>query len=197
MRPLALRFAAITAATSAIAVGCGPGAAAQRVRAHAASPVGHIACSQAVHYGSLAQLRRAATSIAMLRPTGVAAVRPVGGLPFTIATARVLKTLAGQPLLSGIQLRQMGSAKVSPGEGCAPLVSRGHIYLAYLGPFQLRPKGPRVHDQYVVVGGPQGLFEGVGEAVPADPSTRSFTRVDPSSASTIPPRVSIQELVGS
>jgi len=54
------------------------------------------------------------------------------GLPFTIATPRVLETLAGQHLPSAIRLRQMGSAKAVPGEGRAPLVLPGRVYLTYL-----------------------------------------------------------------
>lgn len=117
-----------------------------------------VVCDQAVAYRSLAALRRAASSVAVLAPTATTRRTSIGGMAFTITRVRVQETLAGKLLAHTILLRQTGA----PGMtliGCGQLVSAGHRYLAYLTPFRLHQGGPQVGDQYSVVGGNQGLFE--------------------------------------
>ena len=128
----------------------------------AASPplTGIVVCDRVgTGYRSLHALGRAASSIAVLAPTANTHQISTVGLPVTITRARVLETLAGKRLASVIWLRQTGSVTAVPSGGCEPLVSATQRYLIYLTPFTLRPGGPQIHRQYVVVGGSQGLFE--------------------------------------
>lgn len=65
-------------------------------------------------------------------------------------------------------------------------MSSGRRYLAYLAPFTLRPGGKQIDDQYVVVGGSQGLFvlrhprvpapSGPSASLPTKPSASPFGR---------------------
>ena len=150
-----------------------------------------ISCTvdYAVEYTSLVGLRRAATAVAVLRPTGATTVRSIDSIPFTIAKVKILRTVAGGPLPSTLGLREDGRA--GDGGGCAPLVAANHIYLAYLVPFRLRRSAPP-SGQYVPVGGAQGLFRHVGRRSPSDTSARSFVRLAPDGIP-LPPRISISQ----
>jgi hypothetical protein len=145
--------------------------------------------SIAVGYASLAQLRRDAASVALIRPTGAASVEWVHGVPFTVATVRVLETLSGTRPPDRIGLRQLGRAGDSVG---GRLVSGDHVYLAFVRPFRWRRGGPPVGREYVVLGGEQGLYERPGGSAPADPTRRAFTRVD-AAWPALPARISVAD----
>src|SRR6202035_1184413 len=168
--------------------GCGSASAVNASRR--TSDRRHISCTvdYAVEYTSLAALRTAATAVALLRPTGVATVRTIDSIPFTIAKVKILKTVAGSPLPRTLGLRELGRAG-DLGD-CAPLVSEHEVYLAYLLPFTFR--GPPVSGQYTVVGGAQGLFRHVGGTSLWDFSARSFVRLAPDGIP-LPARISISE----
>lgn len=157
-----------------------------------ASDPSHVSCTvdYAVEYTSLAGLRRAATAVVVLRPTGQATVRSIDSIPFTIARVKILTAVAGSPLPPTLGLREDGRA----GDigGCAPLVSGNNVYLAYLVPFRLRRNGPPTSRQYVSVGRAQGLFRHVGSRSLADTSARSLVRLAPA-GNPLPPRISILE----
>jgi hypothetical protein len=192
------KMLSLAAGATVIAVataGCGASAAAQGNTGAQGAPVKHIECSQATSYASLRQLRRAATSVAVFRLAGGTRVRMIGGIPFTIATVRVLEPLQGKRLPAQFGLRQLGGPGfvADQGSGCAPLVSRRDVYVAYLAPFRLRRGGPRVTNQYVVVGGAQGLFEHAGPVVPANEASRSFARVGQEPGSSLPAQISISQ----
>jgi hypothetical protein len=181
--PLLLVIAlAVAGCASASAVNTGNGA----------SDPSHISCTvdYAVEYTSLAGLRRAATAVAVLRPTGQATVRSIDSIPITIAKVKILTAVAGSPLPATLGLREDGR----PGDlgGCAPLVSGNNVYLAYLVAFRLRRNGPPINGQYVSVGGAQGLFRHVGSRSLSDTSARSFVRLAPAGIP-LPPRISILE----
>lgn len=178
----------LTAIAPALA-GCGGTSAASAGRA---TTTRQIACSIAVSYTSLAGLRRDASAIAILRPTGVTAVRSIDGVPFTIAKVRILRTIGGGALPSIVALRQLGRAGLTGEGGCTPLVAKNSVYLDYLVPYRLSRSGPPVSDQYVSVGAGQGLFRHVGRTSVWDVTARSFVRLD-QDATSLPARISIAE----
>lgn len=187
-------FLAITAAVAVAACGT------QANRQHAATKptTSHkttvIDQSYATSYASLAQLRQDATSVALIKPTATTSVETLGDVPWTITTVSVQKTLAGPALPATLGLRQAGQPGDTSGSegdvGTSPLVSTNSVYIAYLQPFRMSPTGPAVGDQYVTIGGLQGLFQDISAAAPSSPSTPAFTPVDPQS-STIPSTVSL------
>lgn len=121
---------------------------------------GVVVCDRAgTGYRTLRALGRAASTIAVLAPTAITHQVSTVEIPVTLTRVRVLETLAGKRLASVIWLRQTGSVTVPPSGGCEPLVSSRQRYLTYLAPFTLKPGGPQIDSQYVVVGGSQGLFE--------------------------------------
>jgi hypothetical protein len=125
-----------------------------------APSTGVVVCDRAgPGYRTLRGLGRAASSIAVLAPTTITHPVSTVGVPLTLTRVRVLETLAGKRLASVIWLRQTGSVTAVPTGGCEPLVSPQKQYLAYLTPFTFRPGGPQIDDQYVVLGGSQGLYE--------------------------------------
>jgi hypothetical protein len=147
--------------------------------------------SLAIGYVSLAQLRRDAAAVALLKPTGATTVTAIEHVPFTVATVNVLETVSGAPLPSTLGLRQTGAAGAFV-QGCPPLVSRSDVYIAYVAPFEFQRGGP-IAGQYVVVGGGQGLFRHAGPAPPANESAESFMRVHPSASSSLPAQISISQ----
>ena len=86
LRLAAALTAALAGGTSRLDAATGPVAAKSLV----------ICDSAAVEYTDLAQLRRAATSVVVLRPTGATRVRNVAMIPFTISTVAVRKRVAGR-----------------------------------------------------------------------------------------------------
>jgi hypothetical protein len=174
---------AVAPVLGCLAVGCG---SSRRPLSSAPRPAQHIVCDHAVDYSTLAQLRRASSSVAVVRPTGRTVVRKVGGVPFTISTVGVVETVRGAPLPATLDVRQTGTAATTL-DSCGALVSPGHVYIAYLSPFRLRHRGPVVRGQYSAT----GLFQHDGSAVPRDPSDRSFTDVSPGAGAALPGRISI------
>jgi hypothetical protein len=168
--------------------GCGAARSAATATS-ARSPV-HIACSVAVAYRSLAQLRRAATAIAVLRPTGASRVIHVAGGPYTLATVTVLGTVSGRRLPATLQLRELGGPGVVL-DGCFPEVSTGHTYLAYLVPFRRRRNGPGVPGQYFIVG--PGLFELAGASSTALGPAARFKRLGPDTGSRLPAQITVRQ----
>jgi hypothetical protein len=154
----------------------------------------HIDANNAFSYSTLGQLRRAATSVVVVQPTGAATQAKVGGVPWTISTVQVVRQVSGQKLPSAFGLRQLGSAATAQD---SPVVAKGNLYLAYLQ--QFKTLAGRVAGQYVVIGGLQGLYQsadpGAGAAA-ANDSVKSFTRVSPDSAG-LPRNISIQEAMQS
>lgn len=156
-------------------------------------------------YSSLQNLRQDATSVVVFRPSSVTRVETITGVPFTVTTVSVVQTISGTPLPSVIELRQLGNGT----DPSFPLVSDSNLYLAYLQPFEFQPGVP-VGQQYVVIGGLQGIFEQIGaqSAVPsgsAAPSTStklaplttpapstSFARVDPDAVA-LPSTITVQQ----
>jgi hypothetical protein len=183
-----LRIGPVLIVIALVVAGCG-GVSAVNARKRASDPR-HISCTvdYAVGYTSLAGMRRDATAVAVLRPTGQTTLRSIDSVPFTVAKVKILKMVAGRPLPSTLGLRELGRA--GDGGGCAPLVSVNHVYLAYLAPFTLH--GPPISGQYTLVGGAQGLFRHVGGTPLSDTSARSFVRLAPDGIP-LPPRISISE----
>jgi hypothetical protein len=180
-----LRLAVPAAAVVVTLGGCG-----DVTRSSHRATVAHIACSEVVSYRSLAELRKDATSVVVLHPTGATTVRRVSGLPFTVAKVRVIERIAGSAIPASFGLRQTGARGVVGDEGCTALVSGAEVYLAYLAPFRLRVAGPGIPGQYVVVGGTQGLFQHAGPSVPADDAP-AFSSVAHRAGSRLPTRISI------
>lgn len=154
-----------------------------------------ISGSYAVGYGSLAQLRHDASSVAVLESTGDASTpADSSGVPTTVTAMRVVRLLSGSSLPSTVDLRQLGV----PGDSGAPVVTTGSLYVAYLTPFQLEPGVDT--GEYTLVGGLQGLFEqSSGTSVPSD-SSSSFTQAAPATAPdepTMPTAISIAQAAGS
>lgn len=154
----------------------------------------HVEADAATSYASLAQLRGDANSVVLLRPTTSSRVESVNGNPFTITTVSVEKTISGSPVAANVELRQLGSGNTS---GDSFVVSAGRPYVAYVTPFEFIPGQP-VGNEYVIIGGDQGLFEGSAAPVTDvmnrafDPTARAFARVD-GSASALPDRISVHD----
>lgn len=196
---MSLRAKAFLAATAAAvaASGCGSGptipsggdstVATRTTTTTATGQTSMIVCDMAVAYTSLSQLRRAAAAVVVFKPTGATSVGTIGTMPYTISTVRVLQRVSGPALPATFGLRQTGKAPVVI-EGCDPLVSRGHVYLAYVTGFRLGRTGPTVRGQYVVVGGAQGIFERVHDT--------TFARLDPGAGS-LPARITIAQAASS
>ena len=123
-------------------------------------------------YTSLAQLRQDATWVALVRATGKSVTTTVGGVPYTISTVAVLKTVSGPPLPATIGLRQLG--KVGNSQGL-PVVSAIGTYIGYIQ--QFKDLSGVVAGQYVVIGGTQGLFYDASGA-PTNPKLAAFARVN-------------------
>lgn len=100
------RIAPPSIAVALAIAGCGSGSAVNADER--TNEAGQIACSVAVSYTSLAGLRRDATAVAVLRPTGKTTVRRIDSIPFTIAKVKILMTVAGGVLPSTLWLRQLG-----------------------------------------------------------------------------------------
>lgn len=149
-----------------------------------------IDTSDVKEYTSLHDLRQDATSVAILTPSSTTRIETIKGIPFTVTTVSVKQTISGTPLPPTIELRQTGDGS----DPNYPIVSDTRSYLAYLQPFEFQPGVP-VGNQYVVVGGLQGLFAQAGAgAVAASPPTAAttFDRVDPS-ATALPASITLQQ----
>ncbi len=174
------RLCVAALAVGALSAGCG--ASDPPTHAHPVTTPGqlqpvaseHVACSTAVDYRSLAQLRHDANAVAVLAPTGAQTVVTIAGVAFTTANVARLATVAGGRLPRTFRLRQLGAPGAARGDGCGPLVAPGSVYLAYLVPFKLRSHGRGLPGQYVVVGGTQGLFKHEGPSQVDDRSAPSF-----------------------
>jgi hypothetical protein len=183
-----VRTLAVASALSAIPLGCGAAGNAVQDR-----PATQVACSLAMEYRSLAQLRRDATSVAVAQPTGAVTVRRIGGIPSDDATVKLLSHVAGGPLPWTFTLRDVADPKLVGDSGCAPVVSRSNAYLLYLMPFRRRRNGPAAAGRYVVVGGPQGVFVHIGTPPPSDPAQRSFVHQQSDVGRALPQRISIAD----
>ncbi len=179
----------LTGGLGALAVGCGASATATRP----ISTGRGVECSFARSYSSLAQLRRQASSVAVITPTGDVNRHQVAGIPIDDATVRVLDVVSGPRLPPRIVLVDIADARIQGAAECAPAVAVGHTYLVYLARFRHRPGGPAQPGRYVVVGGPAGAFAHRGTPPPRDPNQRSFTRSEADAAASMPQRVSIAD----
>jgi len=178
------------AVVAIVAAGCGAGTTSDGATHGLADAAQHgvtkrvVVCDAAVSYTSLAGLRRTAPSVVVFRATGARTLRKIAGIPFTVSTVSVLKTVAGKHLSSIVKLRQTAAVGV---QGCETLVSRGNVYLAYLAPFRLRPGGRAIGGQYVTV----GLFVHGGSVVPRE-SAVAFSSLNAGQPS-LPRRISIAQ----
>lgn len=111
-----------------------------------------LSLSTAVAYTSLGQLRRDASSVAVLRATRRHSVHTVGGVPSTVTWMKVRRRLHGAPLPSTVRLDQLGRAGVRG----ADIVVANKLYIAYLRPY--RTHQGRVSREWTIVGGEQGLY---------------------------------------
>jgi hypothetical protein len=147
-----------------------------------------IDASVASSYGSISQLEAASTSTVLLRATASTTSSTVGRVPWTTTAMTVVQVEAGPSLPGTILLRQLG-----PGVG-APVVDAGQLYLAYIQPFQWTPGGPDVANDYVVIGGLQGLYQEAASYAGAmpDASAQAFDRVD-ALASALPATLSLDQ----
>jgi hypothetical protein len=141
-----LSCALVTVTLILIATGCG-----QTSVGH--DHAQHIDVSYAKTYSSLSELRRSATTVVLIRPTGRTKIVHIGKVPFTVATVEVVEQVAGVHVPHFFALRQLGS---SSDNFSYSLVAAGKVYLAYIQHFTTL-KGP-VGNQYVIIGGSQGLF---------------------------------------
>lgn len=159
----------------------------------ASSSRGRVSPSLARGYRSLGELRHAARSVALVRPTSATTVTKIGVVPFTTRVVDVMETLAGEPLPHAIGLRQIGAAGavgiITVG---GPLVSSGDIYIIYLQAFEFI-RGEAILGGYVAVGGVQGLFRHAGRTRPADDSDLGFEWTGPAASSLLPARISIAQ----
>jgi hypothetical protein len=131
-----------------------------------------IVCDAAVSYPNLAAVRRAATTVVLIKPTGVRTIRSLGGVPFTVSTVAVLLHLSGERLRPLFGLRQTGGPRIELEGACPPLVSERDLYLAFVTPFRLRADGPAVRGQYSAI----ALYRHAGPSVPED-SAPAFARL--------------------
>jgi hypothetical protein len=152
-----------------------------------------IACSFAVDYKRLAQLRRDSTSVAVVEPTGVVRTRVVSGIPMKDAVVRVIELVAGRRLPARFTLLDVADFSIAGSEDCSPAISKGNAYLLYLTRFRLRQKGPGDPRRFVVVGGPQGAYVHAGTPPPSDLQERSFVHQRSDVGRSLPQRISIAE----
>lgn len=181
----------LVAALSVVGAACG--SSRQAGGAAPGKSVRHIECDRAVDYLTLGQLRRASTSVAVIRPTGRSVVRTIGGVPSTLSTVTVVEQLRGTRLPAMFVVRQTGVPGVIL-DGCQALVSKGHVYIAYLSRFRLRHGGPGVRGQYEAA----GLYRHEGQTVSSDRSDRAFSDVTAEAAGSpsggsLPARISIAD----
>jgi hypothetical protein len=181
----------LAAGTVALALaGCGSGG--PRTVAQTSPFVAHVICDAAAGPDGLSVLRRAASSVAVVEATGAGSVRSQAGIPITIARLRVLLVVSGRRLPASIALRQTGSVATVPGGTCAPIVTSGHSYLAFLTPFRLRPHGRQIGDQFEIAGGGIGLYASSEPGRPA--SSTVFERVVKDPGLPIPARLTIADV---
>lgn len=187
-----MRMAAVllVGALGALASGCGAGRAAKQDGPIATRGV---ACSFALSYSSLAQLRRHASSVAVIEPTGAVRHRRVAGLPMSDATVRVVERVSGARLPAWLVILDIADPQIQGDTECAPELTAGNAYLVYLTRARRRPGGPAQPGRYSAVGGPAGAFTHRGTQPPSDPAERSFLRSDADAAASLPQRVSIAD----
>jgi hypothetical protein len=161
------------------------GVAGERGQAGPTTVVG-VACSRAVDYKSLAQLRRAAASVAVIEPTGAIRRRRVAGLPIQVATVTVVEVVAGQALPRALTVRDVADPRITGDADCADRL-QGQRLSRVSDASRLRRGG------YDVVGGPHELFAHAGVPPPSDPTDRSFIRTDPEPGSALSGRISIAD----
>ena len=170
---------------SLIAAGCGSAAGRTATAIHAGGQSGEqVSCSFAVDYRSLAQLRRDATSVAVVAATGAARTRREAGLPMRDATVVVVRHVAGKRLPSRITKLDGADPSVDGSNTCFPMIVKGNAYLLYLMATTSR--------RYWVVGGPQGAYVHHGTLLPHD-SERSFVHQESDVGRSLPRRISIAE----
>ena len=148
--------------------------------------------SVATNYESVPQLAAAADSVVLLKATDSTTSTEIGTVPWTITTMNVVQVEAGTSLGGTILLRQLG-----PGMG-APIVNTGDTYLAYIEPFKWSPGGQDVPNEYVVIGGLQGLYQEAAsyDGATPDPSAQAFEQVD-TQAPALPATLSLDQATGS
>ena len=127
-----------------------------------------IEASRAHYYSSVTELGRDSTLVAMIRPTGQTTVEQIGGIPFTISTVAVQRTIKGRSSSTTLRLRETGS-NTTVGD-VDPLVSKGRTYVAFMQPFELTPG--KATGQWVLTGAGAGLFSLTGS---------TMTKLDPES----------------
>jgi hypothetical protein len=170
----------------------GCGASGPRTAAVTSPFVAHVICDAAAGPDGLSVLRHAASSVAVVQPTGASSARAQAGIPITIARLRVLLVVSGRRLPPTIALRQTGSVATVPGGTCAPIVASGRTYLAFLTPFRLRPHGRQIGDQFEIAGGGIGLYESSEPGRPE--SSTVFERVVKEPGLPIPARLTIADV---
>lgn len=186
-----MRALGAVVATLTIA-GCGT--AARSVVRDAPETGQQVACSFASEYKTLAQLRRDASSVAVVEPTGVVRTRVVSGIPMKDATVRVIEHVSGGRLPATFTLLDVADPRLEGSQNCSPTISNGNAYLVYLTPFRLRRTGPpRGAGRFWVVGGPQGNYIHTGTPPPSDPQERSFLHQMSDVGRSLPPRISIAD----
>lgn len=104
-------------------------------------------------YKSLEELAGDAAAIAVIAPTGDTTTGTNGGIPYTIASVRVISSIKGtlQPD-AVVPLRQLGSSNSNLAYS---LVQAGQQYVAFMVSYRFAGAD---HDEWLVVGEPSGLF---------------------------------------
>ncbi len=193
-----MRIAVVVAALAmgglgALAAGCG---AAGTATQDGPGTTRGVACSFAFSYSSLSQLRRHASAVAVIEPTGAVIKRSIAGTPIDDATVRVVERVSGGRLPATLVVVGVADPKLQGDTECAPDLTPGNAYLVYLARSRRRPGGPAEPGRYVVTGGPAGSFTHRGIPSPTDPFERSFSRSESAAAASLPERVSIADARG-
>jgi hypothetical protein len=186
-----MRVALVVLVASCLVAGCG--VASGNVQRTADESVTHgEACSFAVAYRSLAQLRYDATAVAVVQPTGVFHNHRLAGLPSRDAQVRVLVRVAGRQLPSTLVVEDVADPRIDGSDSCGPVLAKGNTYLLYLTAVKRRPRGPSVHGRYFVVGGPQGAWAHPGPAPPGE-RARAFVHQQSDVGQSLPKRISVAQ----
>jgi hypothetical protein len=182
---------ALVLVASCLVAGCG--VASGNVQRTADQSVTHgEACSFAVAYRTLGQLRHDATSVAVVRPTGVFRTRRLAGVPWREDQVRVLARVSGRRVPSTLVVEDAADPRIDGSESCGPVLAKGNTYLLYLTAVKRRPGGPSVHGRYFVVGGPQGAWAHPGPAPPGE-RARAFVHQQSDVGQSLPKRISVAQ----
>ena len=164
---LSLGLSAVAVASTALGIGVSSALpSAHRV----ANPPAHLDGMRERMFSSLHSLASASDAVVVATATSRATTSDESGIPVTVTSVDVVRTLRGSVAGTSIPIHQLGA----PGDALegVPVLQSGKTYLLFLTAFHYVPGDDT--GQYVATGNPAGVFLQDGS---------KYLRLDPQSTS--------------